>query len=124
MVHPGDYRQVRRVNQVNPVCYNHAMPKRARCDRCNVLIPPHAHYVVRIDVFADPSMPEIDTGELEEMDFDETFRRLIEQMKQMSEQELQDQVHKRVEYRLCPRCQRAFLANPLGKPRRQRESHN
>jgi hypothetical protein len=93
------------------------MAQRVRCDQCNRLIPPHAHYVVRIDVFADPTMPQMSTEELEEMDSDETFRKLIEQMKLMTEEELQDQVHRRFEFKLCPKCQREFLVNPLGKPR-------
>jgi hypothetical protein len=91
------------------------MPQRFRCDRCQTSIPPHAHYIVRIDVFADPSMPELCADDLEEMDFDETFRKLIEQMKHMSEQELQDQVHRRFEFTLCPKCQREYLGNPLGR---------
>jgi len=101
-----------------------AMPERIICDLCQRLIPPHAHYVVHIDVFADPSMPELCSQDLQEMDFDETFRQLIEQMKDMSAQELQDQVHRRFEYRLCPMCQREYLANPLGRPRARPPSHN
>ena len=100
------------------------MAQRHRCDRCNVTMPPHAHYVVRIDVFADPSMPELSGEDLEEMDFDETFRKLLEQMKQMSEQELQDQVHRRFEFTLCPRCQREYLVNPLGRPRAEGPATN
>lgn len=100
------------------------MAKRLRCDLCNRLIPPHAHYLVKIEVFADPSMPELSAEDLEETNFDETFRKLIEQMQHMTPQELEDQVHKRFEFALCPRCQREYLANPLGKPRKSSESHN
>jgi hypothetical protein len=35
----------------------------------------------------------------------------------MSDEELQDQVHRRFEYKICRQCQVKFLANPLGKPR-------
>ena len=100
------------------------MAQRIQCDVCNALIPPHAHYVVRMDVFADPSLPEMTTEELEEVDFDDTFAKLIEQMKHMTPQELQEQVHKRFEYRICPKCQREFLANPLGLPRVKRNVNN
>jgi translation initiation factor IF-2 len=93
------------------------MAQRIRCDICNASIPPHAHYVVRMDVFADPSLPELTSQELEEIDFDDTFTKLIEQMKHMTPQELEEQVHKRFEFRICPKCQREFLANPLGLPR-------
>lgn len=94
------------------------MPESVQCDLCEMLIPPHAHFVLRMDLFADPSMPQISGEELAEMDFDETFRKLIEQMKDMTSQELSDLVHRRMEFRLCPQCQREFLSNPLGKPRK------
>ena len=87
------------------------MPARVLCDLCDRPVPPHAHYVVRIDVFADPSMPQLSGEDLQEMDFDKTFAELIEQMKHMSAEELQDQVHRRFEYRLCPACQRRLLAS-------------
>jgi len=90
---------------------------RITCDACGRTIPADAHYVVRIDVFADPNMPQMSGEDLSKMDFDATFAQLIEQMKSMTAEELQDQVHRRFEYRLCPACQRKFLANPLGLPR-------
>src|SRR4051812_30116369 len=31
------------------------MADRVTCELCGVSVPPHAHYIVRIDVFADPS---------------------------------------------------------------------
>ena len=100
------------------------MPLRNRCDICDCVIAPHGHYLVRIDVLADPSIPEVSSNELEEIDFDETFRSLIEQMENMSEDELQDQVFRRFRFNLCPTCQREFLANPLGMPRRKAVGEN
>jgi len=94
------------------------------CDVCGVSIAPHSHYVVRIDVFADPALPNMSTEELEMMDMDATFTKLLEQMKSMSADELQDQVHRRFEYRLCRECQKKFLSNPLGKPRALRIAEN
>jgi hypothetical protein len=87
------------------------------CDLCGTRVPPGEHYVVRIDVYADPSVQPMSTEELEEKDFDQTFQELLEQMKGMSADDLQDDVHRRFEYRLCRSCQRRFLANPLGQPR-------
>lgn len=87
------------------------------CDLCGRRVPPHEHYVVRIDVFADPSMPPIHTEDLEEVDFPNATAALLEQMKQMSTDELQDTVHRRFEYRLCHACQREYLADPLRRPR-------
>ena len=81
------------------------------CAQCGQVLPTEASYVVRIDVFADPSMPQLSGEDLQEMDFDKTFAELIEQMKHMSAEELQDQVHRRFEYRLCPACQRRLLAS-------------
>ena len=78
----------------------------------------------RIDVFADPSMPAVTGEELAEMDLDEELRKLIEEMKDLSADDLQDQVHRRFEYRICRACQFRFLANPLGKPRERRSGPN
>ncbi len=78
---------------------------------------PHTHYVVRIDVFADPAMPATSSGELAGTDFGTEISKLLEEMKGMSEDELADQVHRRFEFKICPTCQLRFLANPLGKPR-------
>lgn len=84
----------------------------------------HASYVVRIDVFADPSMPPLSTEELAATDFDKTLEELVDQMEGMSEEELQDDVHRRFEYHVCRPCQRLILANPLGKPRKVRAGTN
>jgi len=100
------------------------MSERVICDLCKTIIAPHAHYIVRIDVFADPTLPSMSTEELEMMDMDATFTKLLEQMKSMSADELQDQVHRRFEYRLCRECQKKFLSNPLGKPRARRIAEN
>jgi hypothetical protein len=100
------------------------MSELVRCDLCGTSIPPHAHYIVRIDVFADPAMPEMTSDELHTMDADAEIENLLEQMKSMNEDELQDQVHRRFEFKLCRPCQRKFLVNPLGKPRRQKIGEN
>ncbi len=98
--------------------------RRYRCDMCNDVLPPHGFYIVRMDVFAEPSVPDVSSDELDEMDLGRTMDKLIEQMKQMSPEELQDQVHRRFEYRVCADCQKKLLANPLGKPRELREGEN
>src|SRR5438128_12491254 len=100
------------------------MPARVTCELCGVAVPPQGHYIVRIDVFADPSMPEMSSADLEEANFDEVFAKLIDEMKHMTADDLQDQVHRQFEYRLCPSCQRKFLANPMGKPREMRPGTN
>lgn len=90
---------------------------RIQCELCGTSIPRPAHYVVRIDVFANAEMPEISKEELDEMDFDKTWNDLIEAMQKLTPEEAMDQVHRRFEYKICPKCQRQFLINPLGKPR-------
>ena len=89
----------------------------SNCELCGRAIPAHQHYVVRIDVFADPELPELSAEEVAKLNFDAELRKLVEEMKHMSEEELQDQVHRRFEYKICRPCQIKFLANPLGKPR-------
>ena len=64
-----------------------------------------------------PMVPAMSTEELEEADFDETLDKLLDEMKGMTADDLQDGVHRRFEYRLCRPCQRGFLLNPLGEPR-------
>ena len=101
------------------------MVERVVCDVCGAVTPPHAHYIVRIDVYADPSVPAMSTEELEETDFDQKFTDLLAQMKQLTADDLQDDVHRRFEFKLCRPCQRKFLANPLGMPRvRPKEGEN
>ena len=100
------------------------MPDRVICNICGTTVAPHAHFVVRIDVFADPSIPAMSMEDLEEMNAEQTFNDLIKQMSGMSPDELQDGVHRRFEYKLCAACQREFLSNPLGLPRKRRDRGN
>jgi hypothetical protein len=94
------------------------------CDLCGRPIPPHAHYIVRIEVVADPSMPELSQEEIDNLDFDKTLHQLLEEMKSFSADELQDQVHRRFDYRICRPCQARFLCNPLGRPREKGQAQN
>jgi len=97
---------------------------RTLCDLCHRPVPPHGHYIVRIDVFADPEMPPVTSEEMEEADYQEAMKALMEQLQGMTADELQDQVHRRFEFKLCRPCQMRFLVNPLGKPRGQRPGSN
>ena len=81
-------------------------------------------YVVRIDVMADPRLPEMIGEEVAGADFNAAIRAAIEEARNLTAEDLQDGVHRRFEYRLCPACQRRFLANPLGLPRDHRVGHN
>jgi hypothetical protein len=77
----------------------------------------HAYYLVKIEVFADPSMPPLTTEELKKQDFDQGFKDLMKELNEYTTDELQDLVHRRFEYRLCRACHSRFIANPLGLPR-------
>lgn len=94
------------------------------CDLCGRPMPTHDSYVVQINVFADPSMPAMSGEELAKIDVDQTFETLFAQMEGMTGGELQDQVHRHFEFRLCPNCHANFLSNPLGRPRASRTGTN
>lgn len=100
------------------------MAEQVACELCGRMVPVHCSYIVRIDVLADPSMPAVTSEEIAEMNFDEELRRLLEEMKGMSAEQLQDQVHRHFEYRICRGCQVRFLGNPMGKPREKVDRSN
>lgn len=93
------------------------MPEPVICDICRCCIELHASYVVRIAVFADPSMPPLDSDAAGCGEYETAMQDLLEQMNSMTSDDLQDDVHRQFEYRVCRPCQRILLANPLGKPR-------
>jgi hypothetical protein len=77
-------------------------------------IPPHAHYVVKMEVYADPTLPAVSSDDLEETDYARRMGELLAEMEGLSAEELEDAVHWRREFRICRPCQRALLKNPLG----------
>lgn len=96
-----------------------------RCAVCARKLEAGRFYVVRVDVFADPSAEPIDTNAKEgEAGYIESVEEVIASMAGMSADELEDQVARRFEYHLCPECQKLVLRNPLGLPRRRRMSEN
>lgn len=94
------------------------------CSLCDRPIAPGTGYVVRIDVFADPEMPPFSAADIAAADVNATLADLMQQIAGMTESDLQDGVHRRFEYRLCPACHRNYLANPLGMPRVVRVGKN
>ena len=102
-----------------------ATPDAPSCAICRRPLRPGAFYVVRLDVFADPTPEPISTtaaagqpGHVPDID------QILAQMEQMTTDELQDQVARRFEYAVCGDCQKLILRNPLGLPRRSRSSIN
>ena len=86
------------------------------CHRCGQELTPGEGnlYVVRIEAFADPTPPDLSAEELAELDTAAEIDRLIEQMKGMSEQELMDQVYRRLTIHLCGACYARWIENPAG----------
>ena len=95
-----------------------------RCDLCERMVPVHESYVVRIELFADPNVPEVTAEELATTDYEQSMADLLKQMEQMSTQEIESDVHRRFEFRLCVECQRRFVQNPLAKPKRVSATQN
>lgn len=93
--------------------YNAAMPEPIDCDSCERPIPPHGHYIVRIDVLADPSMPPLSAEELANTDFGRSMDDLLQELGKFSTDELMDDVHRHMEFKLCRACKQRFILNPL-----------
>ena len=83
------------------------------CHRCGDTLTPGAgsFYVVRIEAFADPTPPTFTEGDMF-CDTDEAIADLLEEMKDMTEQELMDQVHRRMTIHLCRACYRDWIEDP------------
>ena len=86
------------------------------CHRCGAMLKPGAgdFYLVRIEAFADPSPPELPDGETAD-DFAAQWEQLLDQMRDMSEQELLDQVYRRLTIHLCAGCYRRWIEDPVAK---------
>jgi hypothetical protein len=85
------------------------------CHKCGADLAPGRgdFYVVRIEAFADPSPPVIEEEDLAGS-FKDRINALIEQMDGLSEQELMDQVYRRLTLYLCGRCYRTWIERPAG----------
>ena len=83
------------------------------CDRCSTELVPGTgnFYVIKIEAVADPSPPIFDEEDLE-IDTMKEIDRLIEETRELSEQELLDQVYRRVTIFLCLRCFNEWIENP------------
>ena len=100
---------------------DHTLPDRTMnevplfCDRCvRQLYPGDGDfYVVRIEALADPTPPSISVEDLRR-DVREEIERLIEQMRDQTEQELMDQVYRRVTLFLCRPCYTQWIEHPAG----------
>jgi hypothetical protein len=90
------------------------------CHRCGCDLHPGKgnFYVVRIEAFADPTPPTFTDSDLMDMtgaELDREINELIEDMKDISELELRQQVHRRLTMHLCGRCYCLWIENPAGE---------
>ncbi len=85
------------------------------CDRCSrQLVPGKGNfYVVKIEAVADPSPPVFDEVDLQR-DASREIGQLIEASRDLSQQELLDQVYRRVTVYLCLICYNEWIENPVG----------
>lgn len=88
------------------------------CHRCGCLLTPGegSFYIVRIEAVADPS-PPLDDPEASQADFVAEWEQLISVMREMSEQELIDQVYRRVILHLCAACYQQWIEDPTKNSR-------
>lgn len=84
------------------------------CARCLRLLRPGRgeFYVVQIEAVADPSPPNLDA--YEEQDIRRSYEELVRQLKDVSEQEAKDQVFRRLKIILCNDCFPTWFGNPAG----------
>lgn len=68
--------------------------------------------MARIEVFAAYDPLEVTFEDLTK-DHAEEIRKLLEQCKGMTEEELMRDVYVKMEFDLCRPCQRAYIENPL-----------
>ena len=85
------------------------------CARCGTELKPGTgnFYVVQIEALADPTPPTFSDEDLQH-DPRAEIERLIEQMRELSEQELLDQVYRRLVVYMCGPCYRRWIEDPVG----------
>jgi len=95
------------------------MQGRFICDRCGNTITPHAHYIVKMHVYADPSLPAVTSDDLEETDYQKRMAELLKQMEKIPAEQLEDAVYWQREFKICRVCQQEFIRDPLGADARE-----
>ncbi len=92
------------------------------CDGCGdgLLIESDVRYLVKIEVFAAYDPLEITRNDLDR-DLWGEMARLLERLAKEDPRNLEDQVYKKFQFDLCPRCHAEYLHDPLGWRRRRDE---
>ena len=77
------------------------------CEICGEeLAQPEQAYRLKIEMYADPSPPEITQEDMEGRDFEAEMRELIEQMAGLDPAEAEAEVYESYLFTLCGRCRR------------------
>lgn len=84
------------------------------CDMCGkpLLVEEEVRYEVKIEVYAAYDPMEITEEELAE-DHLEEMRELVEEMEDMTTEEVEEGVYKKLRFDLCPSCKAIYLRDPL-----------
>ena len=91
------------------------------CDMCGkpLLVEDQVRYVVKIEVYAAYDTMDITEEDLEE-DHIEEMRELVEDMEDMTTEEVEEGVYKTLRFDLCPRCKAIYLSDPLSQKQGRR----
>jgi hypothetical protein len=85
------------------------------CDRCTKQLHPGDgdFFVIRIEACADPTPPVFSLDDLQR-DHRQEIARLCDELSRLSEQELNDQIYRRLTIFLCGVCYAQWIENPTG----------
>lgn len=85
------------------------------CHRCGAILQPgeDGFYIVRVEAFADPTPQKFTEDDLDR-DLEAELEQLVDQMRNASQRELADQVHRRLTLHLCRDCYEVWIENPTG----------
>jgi hypothetical protein len=80
------------------------------CHRCGAELKPGSgnFYLVKIEALADPTPPNFSEDDLRR-DVKAEIKRLLRQMRDMSEREAMDQVYRRLVLYMCNTCYRQWI---------------
>ncbi|MBU1693215.1 MAG: hypothetical protein KJ726_02815 [Verrucomicrobia bacterium] len=83
------------------------------CDRCGQPIEARAlRYIARIQVYAAYDPLEITFDDLSR-DFTAEMRRILEECRDLTEEDLMRDVYVDFTFDLCPACQKQYIQDPL-----------
>jgi len=87
----------------------------AICQKCGALLTPGRgdFYIVKVEAYAEDSPPVITLEDLQK-DHAEEMEKIVKGLKDVSPQEMMDQVHRHMTFCLCTPCYKLWIENPTG----------